>query len=857
MGKHYEISGNELKILSKYLQNYADAPFKSSERNSIVNQATKELIDAGYDRWCHKNVMIYFNNNKKNAEKQSNPQITPNQIMYINKPVNSQKQQGSQFETIKMQENPINGNSQQPISQSIPNFGQPKLTPQAQINQSQLPKAFSSPPNSFLNSLHSPITAPKEQELATPKIDDLKLSTLPSQKVDKEVENKNQPKISPINSDGNDDIICPQYEIFNEDQSQNFDVDSESSLKFDDENQFKIIQPASNSNDIHIPQPTHISSSSEKLIKDDNGINNDNNDSKSCFRTQNSQCEFSDSIGFKSVSFDTQEDQYSEASESCSQSEVFSNPLNLEELANQLPEDRAILPEELIDLRKYDMLKYELNQTNQRIIEINHKSALCDSKVSERLQFQKKIEKKFVFTLNELERLLKTKNIYSHDSKIQTVNAPNIYRCVSSTTRQYNNEAISPVHSRPNSQILNYESDDSYSAIDKSDQDFIKEKYLNDLTVRPHKPSHLQNQKLENLCNGKFDSSKTKFDKFENPEVSVIVSYHINKSSTTEVDDDLCVCEIAYINNYLKKKSFILHFNSKSFVINSLEKVFAMSFHRHENVNKIFVCGQKLVKELTIIGFDEFIQNENEDFEIVETNSFSFDNNNNNNSSPKAAVITVWDDELVLGFGTSLYFWEIEKVKPIQSKYSFKANAKKLISITSLCVIEDSTKSQSLLAVASFQYPVIYIYNKNHENVSRLVSHTMGISSLKSLGSSLFSGSLDMNVRIWNVEKGVPEISFNSQCERIKTFEIGFFLDDCFLFLADENVIQCFNISKKKFLFAMPLIGYVMPKQMVFLTGKNTDSTDYARLVVLMEFYKEAYVPSSKTSDVMLTIEFI
>ena len=128
-----------------------------------------------------------------------------------------------------------------------------------------------------------------------------------------------------------------------------------------------------------------------------------------------------------------------------------------------------------------------------------------------------------------------------------------------------------------------------------------------------------------------------------------------------------------------------------------------------------------------------------------------------------------------------------------------------------------SSNRDNYLAVSSDKYPVIYIYNKNHEIVSRLVSHTMGVTCLKSFNFSLFSGSYDMTARLWDVATGVPSLLCNTRAVKITAIECGLYCDKLLLFVGGKNVVYCLSVTDKKALFEIILDDSMVARKIAFL----------------------------------------
>jgi WD40 repeat protein len=127
------------------------------------------------------------------------------------------------------------------------------------------------------------------------------------------------------------------------------------------------------------------------------------------------------------------------------------------------------------------------------------------------------------------------------------------------------------------------------------------------------------------------------------------------------------------------------------------------------------------------------------------------------------ASLTMWYDWIILGFGHSLLFWEmpLPDCDPKMLLQTLPIICQPEISnITSISSIGE------FLAIASFDYPVVHIYRLENgipTLLSRLISHTGGITALRSTSDSrLFTGSADATIQLWSVQDGVLEL----QCDR-------------------------------------------------------------------------------------------
>jgi WD40 repeat protein len=154
---------------------------------------------------------------------------------------------------------------------------------------------------------------------------------------------------------------------------------------------------------------------------------------------------------------------------------------------------------------------------------------------------------------------------------------------------------------------------------------------------------------------------------------------------------------------------------------------------------------------------------------------------------PTQTCIAIWGNDLVMGSGNHLYFWTLSRNgQPLPEgdlrQYNYdvaedmdqlsidwsrgrvvnSVSLVDLVKVTSICVVD------SCLVVASDEYPVIHIYrmgsDRTLEIVGRLITHTMGITSLcgcpRSAGK-LISGSRDQAISVWDLRVFSSEIIFD------------------------------------------------------------------------------------------------
>ena len=170
------------------------------------------------------------------------------------------------------------------------------------------------------------------------------------------------------------------------------------------------------------------------------------------------------------------------------------------------------------------------------------------------------------------------------------------------------------------------------------------------------------NEKLSSFYQGIYDKQTHHSYEITNVESSAIISYRSNSSNT----EDCLICELAYTTFDEKMKAHVLNLKEIKIETGFYLPVTTMYFHHDDknDRNKLYLCGDVRVKEFTIEGLDK-INNENYQDEIVIWNSNTFYFGKHDFAS---TVITVLENELVLGYGNDLYFWNIENERKVRNK---------------------------------------------------------------------------------------------------------------------------------------------------------------------------------------------
>lgn len=505
----------------------------------------------------------------------------------------------------------------------------------------------------------------------------------------------------------------------------------------------------------------------------------------------------------------------------------------------------------------------------------------------DKLDFLQKAEESFIEITNLFVTKLKTDYIHPQCSCCENV-APQLKNITTRSRRSYNSPQVSSEPSRTNSfagktsadlykqkgETGNTENDKKESEIRNKIDTSLQPLFVSQFSkLIAFRSLHL-NEKLLSFFTGEFNEDNYGSFQFGKSECSTLISFNLDLK---EPDNQFLFCHPAFIYCN-EKKSHILHFNGVEIETGFFLPSTSMIFYRESGINRLYACGDKRVKEFTISGLDQYIidcytgsthpiywNKTNDPDETLFRKAIKIENTNTfyiGDGDYQTTVITIWKGQLVVGCDSIIHFWPIEGVsntKMIDQKENKDKAAesgidlnevdwtrgklenengieiKEMPKISSFSIIEKS-ESNSYLAVASFQYPVIYVFNEDHQIVSRLISHTMGITSLKSYNFKLFSSSLDRTARIWYLNQDETMTFFDTQSQRITEIEIGIYFDQMVLFIGMEgNIVQCWSVTNKKLLFEIELLPNYIPKKITFLSGKNQVHGDFARLIVLSE----------------------
>lgn len=543
----------------------------------------------------------------------------------------------------------------------------------------------------------------------------------------------------------------------------------------------------------------------------------------------------------------------------------------------------------------YDNIKYEVYQKIQlcnRILRASErKYSFEENEMQQRLHFQKNMEKRFVGLTNILSQKLGINHVFSYDRTapdIKFANHPGLKHQISRTTKLYNDAELSD-SSEPRK--INGSEMPSSSSIMGKDQ--IKEE-----TIKPMPSIFIPkgfsvpksvDPNLKKFYYGQYKENGRISEQFEFVESSTFLIFDPSLlKNSIELDLGVgnpefnnLICEPVFIFFSNKSNTHVLSFRNIEVNTGFFLRTTSMTFNLYETENgnevNIYVCGDKRVKEFTLSlnplnSTNSPVSYKEEENKIESTDTkitlLNTDNFYVGDDLIQSSVLKIWNNELVLGYGTSVVFWDIKQKKSAyysqnsprrtssttttlrtsmninmakrsgidlsnvswakgkeSTKNKIIINEMQQISFLEVIHSKKEENESTFLAVASSQYPVIYIFNEDHQNISRLISHTMGISSLFSFGSELFSGSNDMSTKMWDIEKGVTKLCLNYHNDNVTAITSGMFMNKLITFTGGKDgVIKCWCITDKKSLFEIRIDDKFVPIQMIFLTNKNHDS---------------------------------
>lgn len=830
---HYNKPEEERDIFMQYFQDWYKEPLRSPNKEVICKNCLKALSDKGYNSYELQDIKNFFGNRFQTMKRKEKTlsQVESPQSQYINSPKLSKQtkniSQNDQIYQQQLQTNqvypnqytqfPQNYQQQQPFQTSPGYLQQQMLLPQQKMQSPASP-------------MMSDISTPEMSDSLSPSYS--LFSPTNSGRIEFPSSDKyflNPP--SPTQSTFNGFNLSRMNSSVNKNPDQvDQKIDTETDQSTQKEGQDSITKTNTEKEE---------EEEEENTLNQDNGKKGENIDHDELADTLKGK-----QIG-KNFYFSGNTSWLSSSSSSSigiPPDSIKSSSQSVDDRISSLPDIPTIDSELSIERKEklrqnfydciqacYSSIHGAWNYYSQKVTK-NGKIFYNESL----LNFQEAAEKKFVQIL-DLMKTLCVEQIYSYDAKIEIIEMETKKRSFSSTTRLYNDEKLtdasltpSPTNSidippmassaqisLPIQKSENLQIEDGKSCIIESLSKKINTSGLS--------------KKLVSFFQGKYDEESYKSFDVSDVEASTIVQFK---------DDD----QIDFVYVAFDFNSHVLNFRNAK-----VETGFyfpATSMHFHEETAKLYICGDVRVKEFSIDVKTSKIKN---------TKTFFFGKENSQTS-----VTVVWGNRLVLGFGSTLYVWDIEsEERPKEIKKTLGSQANKKIAkssgidinkvdwnpgfsvtseidsieqITSLAILGDD----EFLAVSSSSYPVIYIYNDELDCISKLVSHTMAVTALKAFNYRLFSGSEDMTTRLWDVNKGEPELMVNLRSEKVTAIENGSFCGQSFLFTGtDKSNVQCTSINKKMPLFEIKLNSNVIPKDICFVeVNKNKN----AKLMIVSQY---------------------
>ncbi|OHT10775.1 hypothetical protein TRFO_19829 [Tritrichomonas foetus] len=454
-----------------------------------------------------------------------------------------------------------------------------------------------------------------------------------------------------------------------------------------------------------------------------------------------------------------------------------------------------------IDSTTFDTTKYQMYAALQ---DFNKALRFAKSYTrQELLEFQQRAEKRMIEILTIFNDVLKIDQIYSVDTTAETIHSietPTMKRQISITTRQYNDEIPESTESTATT-------------------DFIEEVCPNIYVTKNWKAPIRAPEPIKSFYKGMYKKENYKFEEVQNLILSTIIE---------ETDS---VVKVFYNSN---ERAYQIEYQGKVANTGFFHKPTSICAYPSENL--VFVCGDIRIKSFSL-----------ETLENIETYFVRTDFIIN-------SAIAAFDNTLILGLDKKVLFWNIHREKPnpkpatlLSSRNSiYEESARRnLLDIESVNWIKGKTsrkefeiddfgnisnivihqnrmennknktnnndmneenKEDILIAISSNNYPIIYVYNTKMEIVSRLISHTMNISSISFYGNKLVSGSYDFTAKIWDIEKGFSSICLSRHSSEITAICGGKYCGRDILFTGGkDSEIKGWSISDKKAIFKIKL----------------------------------------------------
>ena len=112
----------------------------------------------------------------------------------------------------------------------------------------------------------------------------------------------------------------------------------------------------------------------------------------------------------------------------------------------------------------------------------------------------------------------------------------------------------------------------------------------------------------------------------------------------------------------------------------------------------------------------------------------------------------------------------------------------------------------------------------------------MNVTCMKNFNYQLFSGSKDFTSLKWNVNKGAPEIIFETKNQPINCLEISKIKDKQVMFTGcEKSTVHCFCITDKKPLFEIVFKSNFDPYEIRFISNNGEADAFHCKLIILLK----------------------
>jgi hypothetical protein len=445
------------------------------------------------------------------------------------------------------------------------------------------------------------------------------------------------------------------------------------------------------------------------------------------------------------------------------------------DLSNWVPPDA-----QAIDLKKWEL--YDLLKKFYRFIR-----SIKNYPPEERLSAQQRVEERFVQVLHLFRSKIGIQQIYSHDdtgTRIRTHNPTQIQRQVSRTTRIYTGDPISDAP----------ELEQGCPFISYPKNWRLPPRLTRDLQVFYH---------------GQYkDGGRT------------ITDYPNFECSAFHRDDLVYVC----FDN--QSNSHHLMLGDMDVQTGFFSRATAIAID--PDADRLWIAGDVRVRSFTLASLhpDDTLYVRRDvvrssclaiwqDYVVLGTQNtllaWTKTRDQSRANPPRGDLRTKQYDEFVSRFRLGPETIDWTRGRPNERQLQFQNELKE---ITSVCAVGN------YLAVASRAYPAIHLFAlaSGGQIVQRLVGHTMGITCLLAhREDQLFSGSADKTIKLWNLENGTVEFSFERHGGAISALEVRDYKTGTFLFTGGEDhIIHAWDINRKKPMFQLDVGQAFYPTGMYF-----------------------------------------